>query len=67
MARKNIRSIADARRALSTLISDFRAGTIAAPDARTMCYLLSTYVAVSKDTELEDRVSALEQAAGGGK
>lgn len=67
MARKNIRSIADARRALGKLITDFKAGTVSAPDARVLCYLLSTFVAVSKDTELEDRVKALETAAGGGK
>lgn len=67
MASKTIRTIADARRALGKLITDFKAGSVSAPDARTMCYLLSTFVAVSKDTELEDRVRALETAAGGAK
>ena len=58
-----IRNCKDARRLLSRIISDFRAGKILGADAKTMAYLLSVYVQITKDTELEERISRLEKSA----
>ena len=60
---KPVKNVKDARRLLSTIIAEFRAGMIQGTDAKTMCYLLSTYVSITKDTELEERITKLEQAA----
>jgi hypothetical protein len=56
-----VKNVKDARRLLSRLISEFRAGEIQGTDAKTMCYLLSTYVQITKDTELEERIKRLEK------
>lgn len=59
-----VKSAKDARRMLSRLISEFRAGEIEGTNAKTLCYLLQTYVNIQKDTEIEERILALEKAKG---
>ena len=64
---KEIRNVKDARRLLSRIISEFRAGKIEGTDAKTMAYLLSVYVQITKDTELEERILQLEKTAARGE
>lgn len=54
-------TIADARRLLARIISEFRAGTMDDREARTLCYMLATFVSIVRDSELENRLDALEQ------
>ena len=56
-----VRSAATARRLLGKLIAAFCRGELADAAARTLSYLLSTYVAVTRDTELEAQVADLAQ------
>lgn len=58
-----VKNARDARRLLSTIISEFRQGIIQGTDAKTLCYLLSTYVQIQQASELEERLVKLEQAA----
>ncbi len=59
MARR-ILTIEKARRLFSHLIQDYRDGVIEERKARTLAYLLSTYISICRDTELERRIEALE-------
>lgn len=58
---KRVKSIEDAKNLLSKLISLFCKGRINGRDAKDLCYLLSQYVAVTKDTDFEARLQALEE------
>ena len=56
-----INKIDDARRLLSRLILEFQKGTIQSRDAKDLCYLVVSYVNVASQTDLEARLSAIEQ------
>ena len=58
-----VRKLKDAKRLLSRLIVQLQAGTIAGQDAKDLCYLLSTFVQIVRDGELETRIERLERQA----
>lgn len=58
--KKRVRTIQDAKAILSKLISAFMKGEIDNKDAKDLCYLLNTYVAIHRDTDLEERIEQLE-------
>ncbi len=49
-----------ARQLLSRLILEFQKGTIKNKDAKDLCYLIISYVNVSTQTDIEERVKKLE-------
>lgn len=51
----------DAQRLLSRLIHEFQKGTLDDRWAKTLCYLVTAYVSVAKDSELEERLRRLEE------
>jgi len=55
------RSVAQARRILSKLISAFIRGEIADGPAKTLTYLLVSFVGIIRDSDFEKRLQALEQ------
>ena len=57
-----VRKLKDAKRLLSRLIVQLQAGTIAGQDAKDLCYLLSTFVQIVRDADLEQRIEKLEAA-----
>jgi hypothetical protein len=61
---KRVKNVEDAKNLLSRLISLFCKGQISGRDAKDLCYLLSQYVAITKDVDFEERLIALEQKAG---
>jgi hypothetical protein len=56
-----IRSLKGAKRLQSKLISEFIAGNIEDRKARTLCYLITTYINIIRDIEFEDRLKNIEQ------
>jgi len=63
-APKNIKGI---KRILSKLISAFIKGEIKDQKAKTLCYLLSTFAMIIKDTDFENRLQLLETTMKGEK
>jgi len=61
------KNINDAKRILSKLISGFIRGEIEDTKAKTLCYLLTVYVSVIRETELEKRISEIEKTIEGEK
>jgi hypothetical protein len=55
-----ITNIRTAKRLLSRLIAAFCRGEIVGQDAKTLAYLLATYCQITKDSEIETRLEALE-------
>lgn len=66
-AASRIKNTDDAKQLLSKLISEFCKGRIENQQAKTLCYLLSQYVAITKDSDFEKRLEALEEAANNDK
>jgi hypothetical protein len=56
-----IKTLKDARRLLGKLIYEFQKGNIHNQDAKDLTYMLISYVAILKDSELEERLIALEE------
>lgn len=59
-AAKPIRTVKDAKRMLSKLIHAFQLGTVLDDRARTLCYLIVSYVTIIRDAEHEGRIRAIE-------
>ena len=57
------RTVNQARRLLSKLIAALYRGEVDDVRARTLCYLLINFVTICKDTDLEERISRLENAS----
>lgn len=55
-----IRTAKDAKKILGRLISSFTRGEVASDDAKTLAYLLSTFVQIHAAVEIEERLEALE-------
>jgi hypothetical protein len=55
------RNVNDAKRILSKLISEFIKGSIEDSRAKTLCYLLSAFVNITRETDFESRLSELEK------
>ena len=55
------RNVNDAKRILSKLISEFIKGTIEDNRAKTLCYLLNSYVSITRETDFESRLSEVEK------
>lgn len=55
------RNIKDAKRILSKLISAFIKGEFEDNKARTLCYLLTQYVTITRDSDFEKRLEILEE------
>ncbi len=55
-----VTKLRDAQRLLSRLITEFQIGNIDSRWAKDLCYLLSTFVQVTKDAEIEARMTELE-------
>jgi hypothetical protein len=50
---------------LSKLIAGFCRGEIDGDNAKTLCYLLVSWVNIARDSDLEQRIEKLEQSQGG--
>ena len=51
----------DAKRLLSRLIYQFQTGEITSRDAKDLAYLVSVFISIVKDIELEERIQKLEE------
>ena len=56
-----VRTIKDAKRLMSKLITGFQQGIIAGRDAKDMAYLLTVFLQIVKDFEIEKRIESIEQ------
>jgi len=56
-----VNNLKSAKRLLSKLISRFISGEIKNQDAKDLAYLVSVYVSVVKDAEIEQRIKSLEE------
>lgn len=59
IARK-LRTLNDAKRLMSTLISKFCRGQISDRDSKTLTYLIISFVSIAKDSDLESRIKEIE-------
>jgi len=59
-AKIKVTNLRKAKRLLSKLISDFMAGKITNQNAKDLAYLISIYVTITKEVEIEERIKALE-------
>jgi hypothetical protein len=62
-----IRTLRDARRLMGRIIVAFQRGEIGGRDAKDLAYLISVYVQVAKNADLEDRIINLENKVGGSR
>jgi len=60
-SRLRLSSIKDVRREMSTVYREARQGRIPAQEATRLVYMLVSIGNMIKDTELEERISALEK------
>ncbi len=51
----------DAQRLLSRLITEFQTGSVDSQWAKSLCYLVISYVQVARDVEMEARIEDLER------
>jgi hypothetical protein len=56
-----VNNLKSAKRLLGKLISRFISGEIENQDAKDLAYLVSVYVSVVKDAEIEQRIKSLEE------
>ena len=56
-----VNTLRSAKRLLSRLITQLQAGTIEGREAKDMCYLLSTFIVLVRDFDLEERVKKIEE------
>lgn len=54
----------DAKRLLSRLIYNFQLGLIKDKDAKTLTYLLISYIQINSQVDLEERIAELEKKLG---
>ncbi len=59
-----VRSLKQAKRLMSKLISSFVAGEISANDSKTLAYLVSTFIEVAGAADIEQRLDDIEQRLG---
>jgi hypothetical protein len=59
---RDIKTLKDARRLLSKLISEFRRGELTSPEARVLTYMLTSYVSIYNQSDLEERLQKLEDS-----
>lgn len=57
----NLTNLKSAKRLMSKLISSFISGKISNQNAKDLAYLVSTYVSIAKDSEIEGRIKMLEE------
>lgn len=55
-----VRSIKHAKRLLSRIITDFQRGEVSDQNAKTLCYLLISYVTITRDYDFEQRITKIE-------
>jgi hypothetical protein len=55
-----VRTLRDAKRLLSRTITQLQAGTVTGQAAKDLTYLLSVFVQLVRDYELEERIEKLE-------
>jgi hypothetical protein len=60
-----VRSLKDAKRLLSRLIVQLQSGQVKGSDAKDLTYLLSVFLQLVRDHELEQRIKRIEQTIGG--
>ena len=60
-AKRPIRTAKDAKKMLGKLIHAFQQGQINQDGAKTLCYLLISFVQIIRDGEFEGRLTKLEQ------
>lgn len=60
-ARLRLATVRDCRRELAKVYCDARRGQLPATEAARLGWLLQTLVSVIRDSELEERISKLEQ------
>lgn len=56
-----VRNLKQAKRAMSKLIESFVRGEVCSSDAKTLAYLVSTFIEVAQAADIEQRLSELEQ------
>lgn len=56
-----VTNLKNAKRLMSKLISGFISGKIINQNAKDLAYLVSTFVAIVKDAEIEERIKMLEE------
>lgn len=56
-----VTNLKSAKRLMSKLISGFISGKIINQNAKDLAYLVSTFVAIVKDAEIEERIKMLEE------
>ncbi len=59
--RVKVTNLKSAKRLMSKLISSFISGGIVNQDAKDLAYLVSIYVSIAKDAEIEGRIKLLEE------
>lgn len=57
-------NLKDAKRLCSRLIRSFIKGEVSGSDAKTLSYLLSTYVTIAQGSDIEERIDGLEKKIG---
>jgi predicted nucleotidyltransferase len=56
-----VKNLKDAKRLMSRLLVAFQRGDTDNRDAKDLAYLLSVYVQIVKDSEIEERIAMLEE------
>jgi hypothetical protein len=59
-----VRSLRDAKKLLARILVAFQRGEMGGRDAKDLAYLLSVWVQIAKDVELEERLVMLENHFG---
>ncbi len=56
-----VTNLKNAKRLMSKLISNFISRRIINQDAKDLCYMISVFVTVVKEAEIEERIKKLEE------
>lgn len=59
-----VKNVKDASKLLGRLIKHFQEGTVESSFAKTLCYLLQTFVNIHAQSSLEERIERLENMKG---
>jgi len=59
-----VNNVKQARKLLSRLIYGLQKGEISGRTAKDLCYLLSVFISIVRETETEERITELERKAG---
>jgi hypothetical protein len=57
-----VHNVRDAKRLLSRLITQLQNDEVEDKKAKSICYLLQTYVNITKEYEIEERLRKIEEA-----